>query len=73
MRRKHSEFSYSELSDPSDVLLRQVPEEEEDEEEEDDDKDENDDDEEQGDGYSETLVRVPARAELVTAQAWGLV
>jgi hypothetical protein len=49
MGRKHPRFSYSELSDPSDVLLRQEPEEEEDEEEEDDDNDDND---EENDGYS---------------------
>ena len=42
MGREYPEFSYSGLSDPSDVLLRQVPEEEEDEE----DVDKDDDDEE---------------------------
>jgi hypothetical protein len=47
---KHPEFSYSEFSDPSDVLLRQEPDEEE--EEDDNDKDDTDDDEEEGDGYS---------------------
>ena len=52
MSTKHPEFSYSEFSDPSDVLLRQEPDEEEDEEEDDNDKDDTDDDEEEGDGYS---------------------
>lgn len=55
MSREHPDFPYSELSDASDVFLRQEPEEEEDEEE-DDDKDETDDDEEEDDGYSARLT-----------------
>jgi hypothetical protein len=59
MPGKHAKLSYPGLSYPSDVLLRQEPDEEEDEEEEDDndkdddnDDDEDDDEEEEGDGYS---------------------
>lgn len=68
MGRKHPRFSYSEVSDPSDVLLRQEPEEEEDEEEEDDDKDDNDDNDEENDGYSARpcLVREGFNATLAT-------
>jgi hypothetical protein len=59
MNRKHSEFTYSESSDPSlaaEVLLRKEPEEEEDDEVDEDGgpKDDNDDDEED-DRYSVCL------------------
>jgi hypothetical protein len=46
MGREHPELSYSGLSDPSAVLLRQEPEEQEDEEEENDDNDDDEEDEE---------------------------
>ena len=60
MCRNNPEFSCSEVSDASDVLLRQEPEEEEDEEEDDDNKDDDDgdDDEEEGDGYSACVCLV---------------